>query len=206
MPWPKTPGVADLLPRLLRTAQDYRIDSSDFVLLPYIGVCALRLRIVSRLDAAVRPLHPPPQPSCLQPVLSATAMTDLPLPPAADAANALDAQALARLRELDPEGRSGVVGRVMQAFETSLVRQLAQLIEARDTGDTAAIGHLAHTLKSSSASLGALALSACCAEVEQAVRAGETDALAPQVDQLLSLAQGALAAVRAMLRDQPPRS
>jgi HPt (histidine-containing phosphotransfer) domain-containing protein len=133
-------------------------------------------------------------------------MTDMPLPPAADAARALDAQALARLRELDPDGRSGVVARVMQAFETSLVRQMAQLIESRDKGDAAAIGQLAHTLKSSSASLGALALSACCAEVEQAVRAGETADLAPRVDQLLSQAQAALSAVRAMLRDQSPPS
>jgi HPt (histidine-containing phosphotransfer) domain-containing protein len=133
-------------------------------------------------------------------------MTDMPLPPAPDAAHALDAQALARLRELDPDGRSGVVARVMQAFETSLVRQAAQLIESRDKGDAAAIGQLAHTLKSSSASLGALALSACCAEVEQAVRAGETADLGPRVDQLLSQAQAALAAVRAMLRDQSPPS
>lgn len=128
-------------------------------------------------------------------------MTDMPPPPAADEASPLDAQALARLRELDPDGRSGVVTRVMRAFEASMVRQMAQLIEARDAGDTAAIGHLAHTLKSSSASLGALALSAQCAEVEQKVRAGETADLALQLEQLLLQAQGALAAVRAMLRD-----
>lgn len=133
-------------------------------------------------------------------------MNDTPPPSAAQAASSLDAQALARLRELDPDGRSGVVARVMHAFEASMVRQMAQLIEARDAGNTAAIGHLAHTLKSSSASLGALALSAQCAEVEKKVRAGDTADLVPLVDQLLLLAQAALAAVRAMLREQPPRS
>ena len=34
----------------------------------------------------------------------------------------LDEQALARLRELDPDGRQGVVMRVLAAFETSLAR------------------------------------------------------------------------------------
>jgi HPt (histidine-containing phosphotransfer) domain-containing protein len=133
-------------------------------------------------------------------------MTDTPPPSFAPAASSLDAQALARLRELDPDGRSGVVARVMQAFEASMVRQMAQLIEARDAGNAAAVGQIAHTLKSSSASLGALALSALCAEVEQKVRAGEIADLAPRVDQLLLLAQAALAAVRAMLREQPLRS
>ena len=141
----------------------------------------------------------------MQPVPSVTVMSDLPSLPAADVAHLLDARALARLHELDPDGHSDVVARVMQAFEASLVRQMAQLVEARDVGDMAAIGHIAHTLKSSSASLGALALSAHCAGVEQLVRAGEGGGLGLQLEQLLRLAQGALAAVRAMLRDQPLR-
>ena len=141
----------------------------------------------------------------MQPVPSAIVMPDLPSLPAADAAHALDAQAVARLHELDPDGRSGIVVRVMQAFETSLVRQVAQLIEARDIGDIPAIGHIAHTLKSSSASLGAMALSAHCAGVEESVRAGEVGGLGLQLEQLLRLAQGALAAVRAMLCEQPLR-
>jgi histidine phosphotransfer protein HptB len=112
----------------------------------------------------------------------------------------LDEQALARLRELDPEGRHGVVLRVMRAFETSLLRLMAQLAEARDRGDVAAVGMVAHTLKSSSASVGALALSACCAEIERAVRAGETVDLPAQVENLLAEGEKAVGAVRAMLR------
>lgn len=112
----------------------------------------------------------------------------------------LDEQALARLHELDPEGRHGVVMRVMRAFETSLERQLAQLVTAREHGDAATIGKLAHTLKSSSASVGALALSALCGEIERRVRGGETAALWPLVENLLSEGEAALGAVRAMLR------
>jgi HPt (histidine-containing phosphotransfer) domain-containing protein len=133
--------------------------------------------------------------------MSATVMTDKPFPAAPDGLIRLDPQALARLRELDPDGSSGVVERVLRAFETSLLRQMAKLVEARDGGDVAAIGQLAHTLKSSSGSVGALTLCAHCAEIERAVRAGETAGLAPQVEQLLADAQAALGAVRAMLRN-----
>jgi histidine phosphotransfer protein HptB len=111
----------------------------------------------------------------------------------------LDAQALARLHALDPDGRHGVVARVLATFESSLLRQLAQLDEARERGDADEIGRVAHTLKSSSASIGALALSAVCAEVEQAVRAGETAELVKDVDRLLAVGRGALVAVRAIL-------
>lgn len=120
--------------------------------------------------------------------------------PRPDTIRQLDEAALARLRELDPDGRHGVVTRVMRTYETSLVRQMAQLVEARDRGDPVAIGNLAHTLKSSSASVGALALSALCAEIERLVRGDETAGLGPLVEHLLSEAELVLGAVRAMLR------
>ena len=63
----------------------------------------------------------------------------------------LDAGALARLRERDPDGRHGVVMRVMKAFETSLTRMLGQLTgQMGGTGpaDPAVVASVAHTLKS----------------------------------------------------------
>ena len=118
--------------------------------------------------------------------------------PAADPPR-LDEQALARLRELDPDGRHGVLQRVLRTYEGALQRQIVQIAEARDRSDVQAIGNLAHTLKSSSASVGALALSALCSEVERQVRSGETAGLGPRVENLLTEAQVALGAVRAML-------
>jgi len=112
----------------------------------------------------------------------------------------LDAQALAKLHELDPDGRHGVVRRVLQTFETTLARHIAELSEARDRGDMAVMGRIAHTMKPSSAAVGALALSALCADVERQVRNGETAGLLPRVAHLLTEADRALAAVRAMLR------
>jgi HPt (histidine-containing phosphotransfer) domain-containing protein len=112
----------------------------------------------------------------------------------------LDAQALARLRELDPDGRHGVLERVLQTYDTSLQRLLAQAADALARGDPAAVGIAAHTLKSSSSSVGALELSRLCAELERSVRAGETQHLTVQVENLLSEGRRVLGAVRAMLR------
>jgi HPt (histidine-containing phosphotransfer) domain-containing protein len=112
----------------------------------------------------------------------------------------LDPQAIARLRELDPDGRHGVVARVLQTYDTSLQRLLAQAADAQSRGDAAAVGISAHTLKSSSSSVGALELARLCAELERAVRVGELQHLAIQVENLLSEGRRVLDAVRAMLR------
>jgi HPt (histidine-containing phosphotransfer) domain-containing protein len=111
-----------------------------------------------------------------------------------------DPVALERLRELDPDGRHGVLPRVLTAFETSLVRMLGQLVAARGSGDANAVAIVAHTLKSSSASVGAAALSQVCAEVERRLRTGEAGSLDGDIERLLSAGEGALATVRAMLR------
>lgn len=122
----------------------------------------------------------------------------VPPPPAGRVV--LDAAALERLRELDPDGRHGVLGRVLTAFETSLTRMLGQLAAEREGGDAGVVAGVAHTLKSSSASVGALALSRTCAEVEQRLRRGETGALGGDIERMCLEAEAALAAVRSMLR------
>ena len=126
-------------------------------------------------------------------------MNAQPTPPGADPAQ-LDPQAIARLRELDPDGRHGVLGRVLQTYDSSLQRLLAQAADALARGDAAAVGMAAHTLKSSSSSVGALELARQCAELERAVRAGEIQHLSDQVENLLSEGRRVLDAVRAMLR------
>ncbi len=95
---------------------------------------------------------------------------------------ALDASALAGLRELDPQGRSGLLERVVKAFQESLARLAPQLLSAMAAGDTKVVRHVAHTLKSSAASIGALRLSALCAELEAAVRGNALDGLQSRVN------------------------
>jgi len=112
----------------------------------------------------------------------------------------LDATALARLRELDPDGRHGVVARVLEAFETSLGRLLGQLRAELNAGDPAVVAGIAHTLKSSSASVGALALSARCTEIERRLREKADGDLRADVQRLLAEGEAALSAVGSMLR------
>jgi HPt (histidine-containing phosphotransfer) domain-containing protein len=111
----------------------------------------------------------------------------------------LDEVALGRLRELDPDGRHGVLRRVFSAFEISLVRMLVQLDAEREGGDAGVVSAVAHTLKSSSASVGALQLSAACAEVERRLRDQRAGDLQADVEKLLKEGESALRAVRAML-------
>lgn len=86
-------------------------------------------------------------------------------------ATVLDADALDRLRELDPTGKSRLMERVLRAFHSSASRLAEQFREARASGDMQGIRHVVHTLKSSSASIGALALARLCAEIESSIRA-----------------------------------
>lgn len=116
----------------------------------------------------------------------------------------LDPQALATLRELDPTGNSRLMQRVMTTYQASLARLLGQLTLARDRNDTASLRLVTHTLKSSSASVGALKLSTLCATAEQAVREGRLDALPPLLDQLEAEAVRVDAAVLQLLTDLSP--
>jgi HPt (histidine-containing phosphotransfer) domain-containing protein len=108
----------------------------------------------------------------------------------------LDADAIRRLRELDPTGESHLLKRVFQAFETSLNRLLPQLEQARNTADAAGVRLVAHTLKSSSATIGAVQLSRVCAEVEAMAQESRLDAAAPCIEQILSEAQAVRDALR----------
>jgi HPt (histidine-containing phosphotransfer) domain-containing protein len=126
---------------------------------------------------------------------------DLPMNPphAADPARpTLDATALAKLRELDPSGKAGVVQRVVAASERSLVQFLAQLRQQLDRPDAGEVARIAHTLKSSSMSVGALALSRLCQTLEQQLREGGA-AQTHDVRRLIDEAEAALAAARAIL-------
>ncbi|MGA0611618.1 response regulator [Caldimonas sp. KR1-144] len=96
----------------------------------------------------------------------------------------LDPHALAKLRELDPGGRSNLLERVAAAFESSLARLVPQLVDAQASLDAESVRMVAHTLKSSSASIGALKLSSLCAETEAMIRQGRVDGLGERIDGL----------------------
>ena len=111
----------------------------------------------------------------------------------------LDAESLQRLRELDPDGRNQLLERVLRAFDSSARRMGGQLAEARLRDDVAGIRHVAHTLKSSSSSIGALALARLCAEIEASIRNESLAGLGDRLDAMDRELNAVLQAVQSLL-------
>ena len=120
---------------------------------------------------------------------------------AAGAPMRLDAAALATLRTLDPDGQAGVFQRILSTYEMALQRGLFALAHASRTQDVGTLGRLAHTLKSSSLSVGALALAESCAALEALAHKQRPGDLVHAVTHLMADGEAALAAVRDMLHE-----
>lgn len=132
------------------------------------------------------------------------AAADHPAVTGAAGTSVLDAQALERLRTLDPTGASRLVARVVEAYLASADRLRRQLDDGLAGGDTAAVRLAAHTLKSSSASVGALGLAETCARTEALARDQVTGApLAAAVADLQRDLDAALDALRALPESAP---
>lgn len=126
--------------------------------------------------------------------------------------NLLDAAALARLRELDPDGSRGLLVRILRVFETSLVGAIEQLRGAQGETRARTVCELAHKMKSSSASVGASRLATLCAATESRLRprsegpepvALGTAELDTVIAQLVAESEAALGMVRSMLEAGP---
>lgn len=100
------------------------------------------------------------------------------------AAPVLDPESIDRLRQLDPGGAAKLLQRVLSTYQASVLRLCAQIGEALTSGDLSQVRMVAHTLKSSSASVGALQLSRHCATVERMVRESSLEQLPDTVEQL----------------------
>jgi HPt (histidine-containing phosphotransfer) domain-containing protein len=92
--------------------------------------------------------------------------------PAPDAAgDGLERSALDSIRALDKSGGSAVLRRVVGIYLKNAPELARAMRGAADAGDAAAVGRAAHSLKSSSLSVGAARLGALCREIEAAARA-----------------------------------
>ena len=190
---PRTPVVAVTANALEGDRERFLgIGFDDYLSKPF-RQSHLYMVLSQRLPAtATLPAAPPPAEEPLM-----TADTDPPAPPAAAG---LDPQALQRLRDLDPTGANHLFERVVQAFDTSTGRLLPQLDAAVAVADLDGVRHVAHTLKSSSASIGALKLSALCADIEGMIRQGEVQHLGERVAAM----HNEIALVRESLRSLLP--
>jgi CheY-like chemotaxis protein/HPt (histidine-containing phosphotransfer) domain-containing protein len=93
----------------------------------------------------------------------------------------LDSSVLDGIRAMDADGSGSFLRQLVEKYLSSSTMDLEVLdTELRDR-DAAALGKTAHRLKSASANLGAMTLSALCLELETAGRAGQIDDAARMV-------------------------
>jgi signal transduction histidine kinase/CheY-like chemotaxis protein len=88
----------------------------------------------------------------------------------------LDRQVLNELGKVVTNGKPELLIRVINLYLAESPKLMQKLKQAAAAGDTSAMAGCAHSLKSSSANVGAQSLSRCFAEIETAARRGDTDA------------------------------
>ena len=89
----------------------------------------------------------------------------------------LDAASLNQLRSLDPTGGDLFLRKVLETYLRSLDKQVEAACAAFAAGQHDDISRAAHSLKSASASVGALKFSRLCERIEHAVRRHELGGL-----------------------------
>jgi HPt (histidine-containing phosphotransfer) domain-containing protein len=99
-----------------------------------------------------------------------------------DGAPVLDAAVVADLRE-SVGGDDAFVAELVETYVVEAAALLEAMATAAAAGNTDAIVRPAHTLKSSSATIGAMRLASICRNVEEAGRAGRVEGLSEQVEQ-----------------------
>ena len=93
----------------------------------------------------------------------------------------IDAKAMQVLRDMAGEDAAGVLAEVIDAYLEDTPKLLQAIEEAIIQGNAVALERAAHTLKSSSATLGAMTLSKLCKELEAMARAGMTESISEKV-------------------------
>jgi histidine phosphotransfer protein HptB len=139
------------------------------------------------------------------PVLTFRHMFDqtssMPTSPDPDLASVLHSASLEQLRLLDPAGGNDFLLRVLGTYQQSLKRQLDLVQDAARASDMDQLGRAAHTLKSASASVGAVTLASLCEVIEHRVRRGESG-LGEAVDAFVEEAGRVNAAVAKLLDER----
>lgn len=101
--------------------------------------------------------------------------------------NGVEREIAAKAREWVAEYGEDFLVELIEVFLEEAPLQLAELRRAAAGKDAGAVGRQAHSLKSSSANLGAATLSAAAQKIEAASRGGATDHLTAEVDQLATV-------------------
>ena len=113
--------------------------------------------------------------------------------PTPEAGQALDGERLVELRELGRAQGRDVLGDVMETFESQAY--VSEIRSALDAGDWQRAEWRTHTLKGTSAVLGATRLASLCDELEHVLRTGGVEACAGLLDTMEEEGQRVLSAL-----------
>jgi HPt (histidine-containing phosphotransfer) domain-containing protein len=108
----------------------------------------------------------------------------------------VDAATLAELLET-VGGDQDFLAELVETYRADCPRLLVELRAAVAAGEASAARRAAHTLKSTSASMGALGLAAQCREIEAAAAAGDLAGLDERVERVAATYDEVEAALRA---------
>ncbi len=113
----------------------------------------------------------------------------------------IDQAMLDSIRDAMPSDGDGLVVRVISRYLEQTPGLIVRMGDAAASGDLVDLGRIAHSLKSSSATLGATALAERCRRIESAVREGRSLAWSLEVGQV----QAIYALVKHLLREESER-
>lgn len=113
----------------------------------------------------------------------------------------LDPAVIGELRELQDGGSPGLLAELIDLFLKQTVEKLGEMRSSAGAKDAATLGRLAHTLKGSAGSLGAVHLSGLCRELEAALRGNDWTAAAARVSGI----EAEFARVRGALEEERRR-
>ncbi|MEQ1601792.1 MAG: response regulator [Methylophilaceae bacterium] len=113
----------------------------------------------------------------------------------------INRQFLEQFRELDPLGGLGLIKNIMQIYLDTAGNTLQQIEQALAAGDADALRRAAHTLKSSSANVGAGALSELLRQIEVLAREGKIDEVKPLLPALHQAYALAILEIRALVNE-----
>jgi CheY-like chemotaxis protein len=110
----------------------------------------------------------------------------------------LDHSAIEAVRQLDPDGQDRLLSRLIALYRDDSSQLLADLDSAMKTGDAEGVARAAHTLKSSSANLGATNVAAIARQIEHAARGGDLTELPSSFTKLRAQRTVALSELEAL--------
>lgn len=93
----------------------------------------------------------------------------------------LSREAVHQLWDLDDGAE--LIGQIMDFFTSETPGRLVRISDSLEAGDAETLAQVAHSLKSSSGNIGALALYEACVTLEASARNGELDQLSAVIEE-----------------------